>query len=485
MNPCFRHRSCYVNFAEHVQNTWNYNPFSPGPDAPNQWSETNWWQFLVMLKAFGYTCFEYWAPPTFFAVPALAGDGIYGAFAASMRRATEIAHFIGLQTKCLAIVNCLGPDWYFACPHTPDDHELILKLWRHWIGELRGTDIFGIFPGDPGGCNRNGCTHETYVDLALEITGVVKAAGAVAEIGTWGTPFSGWGADMITVEGWQGDWKTISDPRNASANAAVGSIWNGTPDRARLAMDYLLKRLPEFPTDTMVAINLGFSPDGDALNGGDARGYAREIAQVRAITSWDYSVAEGELICYPHWRLPRMAARRREEWAAAPYAGGMIYTMTPRLNILSLYAGGQFFLDPDADPDRVSRTFCTEVFGEGHAALGELLEAFEVVPGWGYYPRRRWSKEELRRVYTEIIDRLESADPAACRLPLFPDVETYRQDLLWFARAFREMAGPSPDRDRIRLDYRRKVLAIYDFIPEAADERTALAAQQFSDILGG
>ena len=84
-------------------------------------------------------------------------------------------------------------------------------------------------------------------------------------------------------------------------------------------------------------------------------GYAREIAQTHAVTSWDYALAEGELICYPHWRLPRMAARRREERAAAPYLGGMSYTMTPKLNLLSLYAAGCFFQNPDADPDQVSQ----------------------------------------------------------------------------------------------------------------------------------
>ena len=157
--------------------------------------------------------------------------------------------------------------------------------------------------------------------------------------------------------------------------------------------------------------------------------------------------------------------------------------MKPKLNLLTLYAAGRLFHDPDADPDRISREFCVKVFGDEHAAPGELFEAFEVVKGWGHYPRRQWSKEVLRRKYAEIVERLEAADVSRCTLPLFPDPETYRQDLLWFARRFHELAGPDPDRERIRRQYWAKSLAIYEHIPMSADERAESAARQFSEIL--
>jgi hypothetical protein len=143
------------------------------------------------------------------------------------------------------------------------------------------------------------------------------------------------------------------------------------------------------------------------------------------------------------------------------------------------------FINADADPDLVSREFCAAVFGEEHAALGELFEAFEVVPGWGHYPRRKWSKDVLAVKYDEMIERLEAAETSRCSLPLFPDPETYRQDLLWFARRFREMAGPNPDRERIRREYWAKSLAIYDAIAMSADPRAEMAAQHFSRVLAG
>lgn len=481
-HAAFQHRACYVNFAEHLQNTWNPNLYYPG--APNRWTLEEWRQYFVMLRAFGFTCFEYWLPPTLMDKPALLGGGIYAEFAATLCQITEIAHTVGLQAKYIATVNTIGPSWYFACPNDSTDKQLILDLWRHWAQALVGTDIIGIFPGDPGGCNRNGCTHAAYIELALELSGLIKAANPSArvEVGTWGTPFSGWGTDMRATPGWRGEWELLIDEKNNTPETPC-HIWNGDQARAEAAMTYFLQRLPAFPADTMVAINLGFDSECFPTLGGDARPYAREIAKTHAITSWDYALAEGELLCYPHWRLPRMAARRREERAAAPYLGGMSYTMTPKLNVLSQYAAGRFFQDPDADPDQVSQAFCAEVFGD--AQLGELFEAFEVVPGWGHYPRKRWSKAALCRAYTELIERLAGADLSRCTLPLFPEPEYYRQDLLWFARQFLKMARPDPDREDIRQAYWARALAIYDVIPMSVDKRAELSARQFSQLLAG
>lgn len=476
-SSAFSHRACYVNFAEHLQNAWN--PSLYYPDAPNQWSEADWRSFFRMQRAFGFNLFEYWLPPTLMDRPALAGASVPVNFARMMRRVTELAHEAGLRVKFIIAVNTIGPGWYFACPNDPADRRLILGLWRHWLRELPGTDMVGIFPGDPGGCNRNGCTHETFVELALELCGLIKKENprAVVEVGTWGTPFSGWGSDLISPPGWDGGFKQLAEQKQGC------HIWNGSLDRATVAMDHFLKRLPEFPSDALVAINLGFSPDGDAIMGGDARAWAREIAKQRTIVTWDYSVSEGELVLYPHWRLPRMAARRREERAVAPFAGGMNYTMSPKLNLLTHYAAGALLLDPAADPDKLSRAFCAAVFGDEHAVLGELFEAFEVITGWGHYPRRKWSRPVLRAVYREMIERLEAADVSRCTLPLFPDPESYRQDLLWFARTFLEMAGDQPDRERIRCDYWHKTFAIYDHIPMSVDERADQAARKFADTL--
>ncbi|NQU40056.1 MAG: hypothetical protein HQ523_08900 [Lentisphaerae bacterium] len=483
-HPDCPHRCFYINFGEHLQNSWNVNLLYP--DAPNQWSDADWTSFLTMIKAFGFTCFEYWIAPTLFDHGALRHEPLYAGFASALRRVTDLAHGLGLQTKYILAPNVLGPRWFHACPNDPQQKKWIVDLWRHWIEQLPATDIVSIFPGDVGGCNRNGCTHETFIDLCLELTDIMRSVNPTVctEINTWGTPFAGWGSDLRSVPDWDGSYEMITDPKYATPGSD-NYEFNGKPDRAKAAMDYLLKRLPAFPAETMVAINLGFSPLGDADRGGDARPYAREIAKIRRITSWDYYLCEGELVTYPHWRLPRIAARRREERSAAPYHGGTCYTMTPKLNLLTFYAAGQLFINPDADPDQISREFCANVFGPEHAILGELFEAFEISAalGMGFSARRHWSKQVLRQKYAEMIEHLEAADVSGCSLPLFPDPETYRQDLLWFARKFMEMAGPNPDRLRIEKEYWAKSVAIYDHIPMSVDQRAHTAAKNFSMVL--
>ena len=64
-----------------------------------------------------------------------------------------------------------------------------------------------------------------------------------------------------------------------------------------------------------------------------------------------------------------------------------------------------------------------------------------------------------------IIEHLEAVKPSACMLPIFPDPETYRQDLLWFARKYHEMTGPNPNRALIAWQYWDKAYAIYQQVP--------------------
>jgi len=478
----FKHRSYYVNFASHLLNSWNANMMHP--NAGNRWGAHEFAGLLDMIKAFGFTCFEYWLEPTVYK-SALKQDGTYPQFVQTMQRVIEMAHARSLQVKWLTSPNIIGHEWYFACPNVPDDMALIEKLWRHWTNVLKGTDIVGIFPGDPGGCNRNGCDHTTFVDLALRMTEITRQEnpGGVVEVGTWGTPFSGWGDDMIRVPNWDGSWAMLLKGQCDPKTGIGAHIWTGNPDRARVAMEYLLKRLPEFPADALVGINLGFSPDADAICGGCAKEYVREVAKLRRVCSWDYSVTEGELIVYPHWRLPRIFSRRREERSAAPYYGAMNYTMSPKLSHMCLYAAAQAGINPDQDPDFVSRDFCRRVFGPEHEILGELFEAFEVVNGWGHHPRRRWSRPEAHRAYLKIIDHLEQANTDKCDLPLFPSPKEYHQDLLWFAKMFARLSEENPDREAIRKEYWKRALAIYDNVPMSVDERAEAAAKGFSQIL--
>ncbi|MBR4748267.1 MAG: hypothetical protein IK083_01665 [Abditibacteriota bacterium] len=482
MTPYFSHRSCYVNLAEHLQNHWNANVIFP--DAPNRWSSEDWRRYCVMLKSFGFNVLEFWLPPTMFSREALAGEKVQADFTREINRAIAAAHETGLRVKVLMIINTIGQKWFFACPNVPEEKQLILSLWDHWSKALSEPDIICIFPGDPGGCARHGCTHEEYIDTSLEIAGIIKANRPETRVSlsTWGAPFSGWGTDSFPMSDDSDTWAKMEQEFKASGWEIP--IWNGRMDRAKAAMEYLLARLDRFPEDTFVEINLGFSSNATYEQGGPAKKWAREIAKKREIITWDYSLSEGELITYPHWRLPRMSQKIREWRSSAPYSGGMSYTMTPKLNLMSQYAAARLMTDPDADPDMISGDFCAQVFGEEHRALGELFEAFEIVDtGWGHFPRHQWSRQALRETYGEMIEHLEAADVSRCSLPLFPDPEEYRNDLLWFARIFLELAGDDPDRQSVRQRYWEKSMKIYDYIPMSEDKRADFSADLFADLL--
>ena len=492
-SPAFSHRACYVNHGEHLLNAWNANLIHP--NAPYQWSTQDWREFLHMLKAFGYTSFQYWLVPTMFDLPSLKGGGIYGRYAETMREVANLAHAEGLEIQCLCSINVWGPRWFYACPSIPEERANLLKLWRHWMRELAGLDAITLFPGDLGGCNLNGCTHETAIDLDLEIAGIVKEQNPRTriEIGTWGNPFCGWGEDSVEVPGWN---RSAIDLMRSGFYGFTNRDFHGTPQRAQAAFDYLFRRLPQFPPDTTVAIN-------PSLNaGGDGTTYARQIAELRPVCTWDYYVSEGEGTVCPHWNLERMVRARRAERAAAPYIGGICYTMSPRLNLLTLYAGAQTFMDPQADPTELSSRFCASVFGEEHRPLGELMKLFGVesaMAGLPEYlagvqdqlagcgarsPVKNWTRNELNRAFALMIDHLEAAKPSACALPIFPDPETFRQDLLWFARKYHEMTGPNPNRALIAWQYWEKTYGIYSQAPLGSLTAES-SCRHFANTFGG
>lgn len=469
----FEMRTCYVNFAEHLQNAWNVNFLYEG--AEGEWSKEDWRLFFRQIKAFGYTDFQCWIPPTLCKKGA-DRDRAAGSLAALL----PLCHGEGLTFHVLMAANTIGVEWFFACPNLPRERHRILEFWSYYADLLRDADYFTVFPGDPGGCNRNGCDHTTFLRLAAEIAWMIKdkAPRATVILGTWGTPFTGWGGDLRETKNYDGTFASLLDPANHSPEVPC-HIWNGTAERARRCGEDLLALLPLFPEDTAVSINLGFNPDAEPAEGFDARPLAAEIAKTHRVVSWDYAASEGELVCYPHFRLDKFARKRREELSAAPYYGAICYTMSPRLNQLTLYAAAQIMQRPTAEGDTLAAEFTEKVFGDGR--IGPLMRAFEIVPGWGYEPTP-YRRDELVEMLDELIGRLERAKGKRSALPIFPDEETYRLDLLWHAENFREMLRGEADRDEMRERYRRRALSIYEKAPLAVDERSALSALGYSKI---
>jgi hypothetical protein len=420
--PQFPVRICYVNFAEHLQNAFNPNLLFDSP--VNRWADADWERFIDMISSYRYNVFEFWLVPTLFSPEALAGGTIQARFAATMNRVSAYATRRGVAVHPIQAVNTIGQKWYCACPNDTQDRAQIVALWDHWSRALQGNQSWGFFPGDPGGCCRNGCTHETYVDLCLELSRVVQKNNPAAklEMGTWGEPMGGWGVPL----------------------------WTGKPDRTERAMKYFLAKLPQFPPHTFTSINLGFSPDCLPTHGGDGRPYAQAAAKTHRVLTWDYSVTEGEGTVSPRCRVRRMFQRRQEELAVGCYSGGICYTMAPQLNCASIFCCAEAYWNPGQDPTAVLTDFGRLTFGDTLADIGPLLEEFEVIPDWGYYPPFPYSPQRLQASMAKLLPLLTRIDPQMRpRLPLAPTVAGYRQSLQFYADLFHKLATVALDLEEI------------------------------------
>lgn len=463
-------RIYYNNFAEHLQNA--YNPNMLYPDLPNRWPDRDWFRLVDMLAFFGFNVIEYWLVPRLFSRRGLDSD--YGReFARQINAVTDYAHQRGIKIEFICALATTGDEWHTLCPNLADEWDEIRYLWDQWTSRLPGTDIVGIFPGDPGACSRHGCTAETYIDRACEIAALAQRnlPDAEIEFHTWGPPFFGWG-NLKGPPDWRGEF----------VQAWQHTAWEFDKTRSDRAMRHLLKRLPDFPQNSSVAINLGFNPDGRPEGDQDARPWAREIAAIRPIQTWDFSLTEGENNVVPHYRFARLFEQRRRERESAPYRGGICYTMTPRLNQLSLWQAAQSFIDPDADPDTLTADFYEKLFGHDGRKLVPLLPLFEVVKDWGCYldidPFDPGYHRRMTTLRDLLVDLAASVNPDAV---LFPDAESYRRELLFFAQWFVDISGPSPDYDTLAQQYWQRVYAIYDALPDHVDPRPHQAVKTLVD----
>jgi len=390
--PHFPYRAYYLNPGEHLLNRYNVNVVFDTPQC--QWSMAEWRRLVDMIAAMRYSVFQFWLVPSLFSPEALLGGAVQARFASTMRQVIDYAHSRGVMVEMLQAVNTLGADWKAYCPHVPAEHEMILRLWDHWTRELSNVDIVGLFPGDPGGCSRNGCDYRDCVNLCLAIAERTRRNGDfIYEVNTWGAPFFGWGVPA----------------------------YSGTPERARRAFAYLEERLPLFPRNTYVGICMGLNPDsfGDA-NGGSARPYVEAIRRVRPVTTWDYGTSEGEMTVIPRFRLPRIIERRRAE-AEWGYVGGINYTMTPALNQLQPFGAAECYWDPSQTVEGLLADYSRLAFGDETGTLAaKVFPCAEVVGDWG---GGGWGGD-----MATLAGRLAVADealsitqaPRECALALFP-----------------------------------------------------------------
>jgi hypothetical protein len=435
-----------MNFAEHLQNAYNPNVFFE--TEINRWSKADWERFIDMVSAARYNMFEFWIVPTLFG---RSNEQQSGKFVKTINDVITYAQRRGVSVHPIVPVNMLGAEWFYACPNDPKEKKRIVDAWDFWTKSVQGNDSWGIFPGDPGGCTRNGCTKETYIDLALELSAIIRRnnPGAAVEVGTWGEPIAGWGVPLWTV------------------NREV----------AERSMEYLLKKLPEFPQGTFVSINRGFNPDANPepieadsqrevhgiafmRGGGDGRSYAKRASALVPVLTWDYSVTEGEGTVSPRCRLRRMIETRKNERTDGCYSGGICYTMAPQIQCLSAFCAAETWWNPDRPAEEILSDFARWTFGDGNEEIGRLLEEFEVIPDWGYYAPFPYSAKRLHDSMIRLDGLLKKVDAKKpSRLPIAMSSERYHEALVFFMELFRDLSDVSLSVDALEAALRKTPFA--------------------------
>jgi len=467
-------RIYYNNFASHLLNA--YNPNMLYPELPNRWSDEDWRRCIDMIASFGFNAFEFWLVPRLFCREGIKSE-LGQEFIRQMNMLIDYAHTRNVEVMALISLATVGTDWHTFCPNVKEEWNEVRNLWDAWTKALLGLDIVSIFPGDPGACSRNGCTAETYIDKSIEIAHLIKRniPDAEIEFGTWGPPFFGWGL-LEGSKGWKGEF--VQEDQHTA--------WRFDKERTERCMNHLLKRLPDFPNPTSIAINLGFNPDGTPDGDQSTIYWANEIAKTHRINSWDFSLTEGENAIIPHFRFERLFEQRKRERLAAPYNGGISYTMTPLLNQLSLYESAQSFLNPDGDYIEIAETFCEKLFGCAGKELVPYLELFEVIPDWGNHVIVDMPKEEYHQKMIELVDLLQSLTPVhRDDFPIHPSPEVWLHEHLFFAKLFRDLSGLSPDFDSLHEQYWNHVYAIYDKLPTHVDPRPKNATNTIINYFRG
>ena len=134
----------------------------------------------------------------------------------------------------------------------------------------------------------------------------------------------------------------------------------------------------------------------------------------------------------------RAAAQERP---AGCYSGGICYTMAPQLNCVSIFCCAEAYWNRTSIRTRFWTINGRLVFGDDGTVIGRLLEEFEVVPDWGYYPPFPYSPQRLADSMTRLRPLLERvrADQTP-RLPLAPTMAAYRQSLLFYTDLFQRLA---------------------------------------------
>jgi hypothetical protein len=436
--PYFTRRALYINDGPHQMNP--YNPNLIYDVNTYRWSFDEWKRFIDQLAFFRYNILQIWLTPVMFSPQAFEGGGAVRYFQETMRAVGQYAAPRGITLNLIAPINAtVGagtrldqgiykdlPLYCYLSPNKPEEKALMLRLWDYWTKAIPEVGVWTLFPGDVGGCMESGCGPETYVDLALEVSDIVKKNNprAVLDFNVWF--FFGWGPDFA-FEDFNKD---------------------GRVDRG---YKYLISKLKQFPPSTIFTLNINdFTSQphvrGASFGGGSAAEYMREIsAQGHAIQTWTYhNVAEGEGWIDHQYRIPQIIKQRDLE-ARFPISGGIYYTMTPRLNILTQFACAEAFWDPQVSEQAVMERYTDGVLGTTESKLIEIFPNFAIAPRTGYTfaAADAWHPDYNRilaqmRQSASVLESLKP--PEHARFPILISPEEYEGELVGMSRLYERLS---------------------------------------------
>lgn len=432
-------RAIYINDSAHQAN--NYDPNLVYPVETYRWPLEKWKRYIDQMAFFRYNVLQIWLVPQMFTPKALEGGGVYDYVRDTLRAVARYARPRGI-TLCLTnginvsvdsgtLLSTLPtpvykdlPVYRYLSPNKPQEKKLMFELWDHWSKALPEVGIWQLFPGDPGGCAEQGCGPETYVDLSIAISKIIKKNNPNAMIDFCPWQFFGWGPS----------WP-----------------YTFRKDTARIdrGYRYLITKLDDFPPDTIFSPNLNdytsLPPIAGAGPGGNTVEYLDAIHKKgHLIHTWTYFVTEGEGWLNHHDKVVQIIHQRQIE-AKYPIAGGICYTMTPALNLLNQFACSEAFWDPHTTQEEIMRRFTEGVFGTSDPKLIDIFPWLDIGPTVGYtfakaptwnpdYPAMHAEMVKTQQVLTS----LNFSGPARFNLLLSP--REYAGELLYFAALYQKLS---------------------------------------------
>jgi len=429
-------RAIYINDSSHQSN--GYSPNLIYDVETFRWSLERWHRYIDQMAFFRYNVLQIWIVPNMFSPDVFAGGGAFDYFRDTMRAVARYARPRGIQLCLLGPVNVavkagtrldtlpnLGnlPLYTYLSPLKPAEKELSFRLWDYWSKAIPEVGIWSFFPGDPGGCAEQGCGPETYVDLAIEISHIIKRNNPQATIDFTPWQFFGWGPSWTT-------------DRKDSARVDHG-------------YQYLLLHGKDFPAGTIFSPNVNdFTSDppvrGAGFGGGSTIRYLRELAKDHLIHTWSYFATEGEGWINHHFKVAEILKQRDVE-SRYPISGGICYTMTPAFNILNQYACAESFWNPDVTEQELMQRYTEGAFGASSPELIGIFPDFDIAPMVGYTFA---DAPEWRPDYTHILETMQRDRavlmampvPQVTRFQMLPTPAAYTHELVYFCDLYIQMA---------------------------------------------